>query len=72
MKLYWRYQEIKYSCILLFAITLLFDHWGLISFLNFQEYFDTSEMLLPLLGMDKLMTIEAYLCDKSLATTFVK
>ena len=66
MKLYWRYQEIKYSCILLFAITLLFDHWG------FQEYFDTSEMLLPLLGMDKLMTIEAYLCDKSLATTFVK
>ena len=47
-------------------------HWRLISLHHFQEYFDTSEMLLPLLGMDKLMTIEAYLCDKSLAATFVK
>ncbi|KAL5267859.1 hypothetical protein ACHWQZ_G004787 [Mnemiopsis leidyi] len=44
----------------------------IITELKLQEYFDTAEMLLPLLGMDKLMTIEAYLCDKSLAATFVK
>ena len=38
----------------------------------FQDHFDTPEILLPLLGMDKLMIIEAYLSKKEIAAAFVR